>query len=97
MSEAPTRAPAPRTLRGSTLFLDRAADVFDRLADFPSRPADGVLRRAGRFIADAFVVQRRIVREITGRLLDLAFEGFGLSFELVAIHDRLLPRLPWLV
>jgi hypothetical protein len=49
------------------------------------------LRLSGDFVNDTFVVQIGIVREVAGRLLDFAFERFGLAFDFVAIHHNAPP------
>jgi len=46
------------------------------------------LRLSGDFIHGTFVVQARIVRDVAGRLLDLAFERFGLALQFIAIHGE---------
>jgi hypothetical protein len=68
------------------LFLNGVADVLNGFADLAFDAADGVLRLSSDFVGDTFVVQSRIVRQVADRLLNFAFERFGLAFYFIAIH-----------
>jgi hypothetical protein len=70
----------------SQLFLDGIPEVFDGLAHCAPDAAPGILGLSCDFVCDTLVVQAGIIREVSGRLLDLAFECFALTFEFIAIH-----------
>src|SRR5262245_53953276 len=80
------------TLSRSFLLLDRLAYVLNRFANLATSFPVGVLRLAGHFVGDAFVVKRLIIGEIAGGLFDFAFQRFGLSFEFILVHHGLPPQ-----
>src|SRR6202040_2286267 len=61
-------------------------DVLDRFSDLAPGAPDSVLRLSRHLVNDAFVMEIGVIREISGRLLDLSLERFGLALEFIAIH-----------